>query len=244
MRIGLIIAVRLVNEMSEKAVRNARTFSRPGTPVVVVFNGIDESPPCVPFQAPEGVTAVVVGEPLKSEMGYWRWAFAYAMEQKWDWAGVWHDDFMIEEPGWEDELERGAKFRIAIAGLDSRRRIDYPGGCPGTDAIQGEVAAFNDGDSIIFNMAVFGPLGAFTECGDTYGGGDLDAACWAAENSYGVWPILLKSVHHPDYVKNTRERSYFGYSTTAVCDKWRHVFPIVCTGARTVSTAGREYSIE
>lgn len=58
MKIGLIIGVRVIHELTEQACNAARALSRPETPVVVVFNGTDANPPCVPIPLAEGAALV------------------------------------------------------------------------------------------------------------------------------------------------------------------------------------------
>lgn len=219
MKCGLIMPVCCRHDMQEEAWTTARRYSRPETPLYVLFNGIE------PWSLPDGIQAIYVAGGYTDEADLWNYGLGFAIEQGWDWVFFIHDDFSMREPGWETEMEKSEGWRVALAGWFAY--TDWNKECVGQNPAAGHLATCIDPLSIGFNVAVFQERGyiALPEWGFGFGAWDVNA--WALSQGYAVWRIPLDSWHHWLTSGNTRNKMNKGApGHPQIGERWKDIaFP-------------------
>ena len=230
MKVGLIMTVAVPHSMQEEAWTFAKRNSRPDTPFIVLFNGIPA------MEVPEGVERIFRRDPFTDEADLWQWGLELAQERGWDWCMFIHDDFKIVEPGWEDELEASAGWRVALASWLGY--MDWDIGANTSRSTPHRLAVGLDSMAFGFNVHVFKRRGTVCATRFGFGYGAWDAQAWALSQGYAIWRIMLNSDHQwrQDNTRTKLARGADGHPWFK--DNWQSVLPSHVIDERHISVAG------
>lgn len=188
-RYGLIIPVCTQHSMQAESFRLNRLYTRVDTDCIVLMNGGGAEG----IDIPDGYEVLRRGEaPFTDEADLWHWALGIAVERNWAWTMIVHDDFAMQEPGWEDDLDAAEGWRVATASWCVFSEWDAPGGSKPSVTPLGVCI---DPMSFGIKTAPFVERGTVTTQRFGFGFAAWDACAWALDNGYGAWRILRSSAH-------------------------------------------------
>lgn len=213
---GVIVGICTDRDEDQRAsIESIAAMSRPGTPLVALFNGV------APFAVNPRYEVVHLPEMLGREQGVWPWALAESVRRGWDWCHAPHDDWYWLEPGWEDFLERAcATHRIGMASQvcwphlqlnGPKGERSFTSGNGVEHGVVGEwikppgyLGVSMDGCALAFDVNLFARRGEITPVKALIGYGEMEAGLWCLSQGYGCARIPLNGTHHPGTTTNTR----------------------------------------
>lgn len=196
MKVGIIVPSAVQHDMWQESVELNRQFSKPDTPMYVLYNGLK------PQMLPENVDGLIAPRVFDDECDLWNFCLGFAYAHGWDWCMMMHDDFAMLEPGWEDELAKAAGWRVALASHLTYDVWDHE--AVSANASVGHLGVTIDSFSFAFNVPLFRHRGCVAAARFGFGYGAWDSCAWALQQGYALWRIRLDAKHHWK-PHNTRE---------------------------------------
>lgn len=239
MTVGLVIPICTTHPMQAESITNARRYSLSDTPVIVAING-DMAPPAVP----DGVEILTHGERFSDEADLWNWILALAVERGWDWCMIQHDDFRMEEGGWEAQLALAHDCKVALASWCTYDK--WLTGAVSADHSRGYLGVIADPLTLGFRVSLFRERGCLTTMRVGFGYAAWEANGWALEQGYGVWRIRLNGSHQWLVGQNTRDKVAPGAGAGGhgeVAGLYKHILPAEVVDANAFTLNGQRFEV-
>jgi len=247
MKMGMIIPTRIGLELHKWVWKDARENSRPDTEILALLNGVTrrELLDGPGGDIPDGIDVHEMIGPFDDECDLWKWCLDYAVGKGWDWCLVLHDDSMLKEPGWEEEIEEAAGWRVALASHQTYTIWKKNGETGNVVELESPKFGTNcDPCSFGFNVKIFQERGCVSNWRIGFGFGCYETFAWCLGQKYAIRLLSGRLWHHPDWSKNTRDVLNVGANGHEdTKNKFASILPAYTEDDKYISIAGERVEI-